>query len=107
MKTLKFTQPLSELILKWEKNSTWRINDDKDLKLWDKVLFLTWPILHEFAQWIIAFVKVTTFGNITPEDMDWHEKFSSNKEMLATYSKYYNIEVTNETELKIIRFKLI
>ena len=35
MKTLKFRKELSELILKKEKTTTWRIFDDKDIKQGD------------------------------------------------------------------------
>ncbi|MEK6889082.1 MAG: hypothetical protein AABW80_03155 [Nanoarchaeota archaeon] len=31
MKTIKFRESLSKLILKGEKNSTWRLFDDKDM----------------------------------------------------------------------------
>ena len=40
MKTLKFKKVLSELILKGEKNTTWRLFDDKDLVAGDDITFL-------------------------------------------------------------------
>ena len=49
MKTLKFRKNLSELILKNEKTSTWRLFDDKDLKEGDIVQFLVWETKEEFA----------------------------------------------------------
>lgn len=107
MKNLKFAPLLRELILKWEKTTTWRINDDKDIRLWDKIDLLWWAWEEPFAKAQVTNVKITTFWKITFEDIEWHEKFDTHEEMLKTYSSYYNIEVTNETELKIIKFKIL
>jgi hypothetical protein len=121
MKTLKFAPLLRELILKWDKTTTWRINDDKDIQIWDKLSLCwwiieksskiitseSWEILNVFAEAIIISTNISTFWNLTPEDFEWHEKFSTHEEMLETYSKYYKINVHNNTELKIIKFKLI
>lgn len=107
MKTLKFAHPLPELILEWEKTTTWRINDDKDFQVWDEVIFYSRETWLEFAQAKIVDVKITTFWKLDENDYNWHEKFESEKEMYATYSKYYNLEVAPETEVKIIKFVLI
>lgn len=107
MKTLKFSSPLPDLILSWEKTTTWRINDDKDFQSWDIISFLGQLDYREFAQAKIYSTKITTFWELVEEDWDWHEKFKTNQEMLATYSNYYNMDVTDSTQLKIIKFKLI
>ena len=52
-------------------------------------------------------VKLIRFGYLTEEDKQGHEPFSSDEEMYKTYSGYYNIEVTSNTPLKIIKFQLI
>ena len=44
---------------------------------------------------------------LTKEDWEGHEKFKSDKEMYKTYSKYYGFEATPETNVKIIKFKLL
>lgn len=49
MKTLKFREKLSKLILKNEKTTTWRIFDDKDIKVGDTVQFLVWETKERFA----------------------------------------------------------
>ena len=81
MKTLKFREKLSKLILKGEKNVTWRIFDDKDISEGDDVSFLIWETKEEFAKAKILSVKETMLGKLTEEDWEGHERFSSNEEM--------------------------
>jgi hypothetical protein len=105
-KTLKFRKYLSELILRGEKDSTWRLFDDKDLREGDAVSFLIWETGEEFAKAIVLDVKETTFGKLTDEDWEGHEKFSSDEEMYATYTTYYGRQVTKDSPVKIIKFAL-
>ena len=105
-KQLRFAEPLPNLILSGQKDTTWRINDDKEISTWDK-LSLCYNNKQEFAQAEVIRVKETTFQNLTHEDKEWHEKFSSNKEMIKTYAKYYNIEVELKTKVKVIKLKLL
>tara|TARA_Y100000034_G_C6829245_1_gene374179 strand:- start:807 stop:1127 length:321 start_codon:yes stop_codon:yes gene_type:complete len=105
MKSLKFANSLIQLILDGKKINTWRINDDKNLTEND-ILSLINIKREEFAKAIIISVKETTFEEVDQCDKEGHEKFSSDEEMYRTYSKYYNINVTPQTKLKIIGFKL-
>ena len=106
MKKLKFSEPLPELILKKEKDTTWRINDEKELSTGDE-LSLCHNSGEEFARAVVLWIKETTFENLTNEDYGGHEKFKSEEEMYATYSQYYKIEVTPQTKVKVIKFKLV
>ena len=107
MKTLKFRKNLSELILKNEKTSTWRLFDDKDLKEGDIVQFLVWETKEEFANAKIVNVIEKRFKELEEKDLEGHEKFNSKSEMYATYSKYYNKNVDENTIVKIIKFEII
>jgi hypothetical protein len=107
MKTLKFRKVLSELILKGEKNTTWRLYDDKDLSTGDIISFLVWETLKEFAKVKLISVNETSFGELTDEDWEGHEKFQSDDEMYKTYSKYYSRKVTKDSPVKIIKFEFI
>ena len=107
MKTLKFRKQLSELILKNEKTTTWRIFDDKDIKNGDIMKFLVWETKEEFAIAKIIEVSEKTFKDLDEEDIEGHEKFSSKEEMYETYSTYYNKKVDKNTVVKIIKFELI
>lgn len=103
MKQLKFSNP--DLILKGNKSATWRINDDKNLSVGD-YLSLCNVNGEEFAKAKIISVGETSFENLTEEDKRGHEKFSSDKEMYETYSRYYKMKVIPKTKLKVIKFQL-
>ncbi len=105
MKRLKFSENLVPLVVSKEKDTTWRINDDKFLTVGDS-LSLCDKDGEEFGKAEILWVKDTFFKNLTTEDFEGHEKFSSEEEMLSTYSKYYSMDVTKETKVKVIKFKL-
>lgn len=107
MKTLKFRKELSELILKNEKTTTWRLFDDKDIRKGDIIEFLIWENKEIFANAKIIEVVEKKFKELNEQDWEGHEKFETMEEMYATYRKYYNKEVNNNTVLKIIKFKLI
>jgi hypothetical protein len=49
MKTLKFRHQLVEEILTGRKTVTWRLFDDKDLKVGDKIELLYWETKEKFA----------------------------------------------------------
>lgn len=110
MKTLKLEHELALLVLAGEKNSTWRMFDDKDLSVNDDVALIDKVDPKNRASWKtigtahINEVIEKRLGDLTTDDMAGHEQFSSPAEMLATYQKYYGHTVNNKTPLKIIRF---
>ena len=104
MKTLKFKQHLVFLILSGEKTSTWRLFDDKNLQVGDKIEFINKDALETFGYGKIIDVKEKKLGELKDSDFSGHEKFSSDKEMYQTYSKYYNREVTPDDIVKMIDF---
>ncbi|MBI4163062.1 MAG: ASCH domain-containing protein [Candidatus Aenigmarchaeota archaeon] len=106
MKTLKFSDGLPEKILNGSKTATWRLNDEKDIVVGDH-LSLCYTDSREFAKAITTFIKITTFGRMTDQDKEGHESSRSEEEMLKTFEKYYNVKVTPQTEVKIIKFKLL
>ncbi len=106
IKTLKFSSPLPELIKRWEKTSTWRLFDDKDIKTWDKIDLIERDTNLKFADALITSVKTLKFKDLSFEDLEWHEKFDSTEEMYETYTNYYKTKVDWNTELKIIRFMI-
>ncbi|MBS3143706.1 ASCH domain-containing protein [Candidatus Woesearchaeota archaeon] len=106
MKSLKFSEPLPNLILKGEKTSTWRINDDKDIKKNDE-LCLCYLNGEKFAKAKVILVKETKFKDLTENDFKGHENYSSKEEMYKIYSKYYNINVNENTKVKIIKFQCL
>ena len=107
MKILKFKPELAKLILIGEKTSTWRLFDDKNLQVGDKVEFVNSENGEKFAEAVLIEIDMMPFGKMTPGDMDGHEKYSNEKEMLEFFSECYKMPVTLEAKVKIIRFNLI
>jgi len=107
MKTLKFRESLSKLILQGDKNTTWRLFDEKDLSVGDIVSFVVSETKKPFVKAKLVKVKETTFGELTDDDCNGHEKFSSNEKMYKVYSQYYEHPVDENTPVKIIKFELL
>lgn len=106
-KILKISPDLVPLILSGEKTTTWRLFDDKDLKAGDIVMLIKRPELVPFAKTELIDVKETRFSELSRKDLEGHERYSSEKEMYKTYSGYYNRPVDGNTEVKIIKFKIM
>jgi len=106
MKPLKFAEPLPQKVLSGDKDTTWRIEDEKEITVSDKISLQNTKG-EEFGKAKVLWTKNTTFERLSEEDRQGHETFESEEEMLETYSKYYNMKVDSETQLKIIKFELI
>lgn len=113
MKTLKLDHELADMIRNGTKTSTWRIYDDKDIKVNDRVELIdkadpkdssTWHALGEAR---IDMVIEKRLGEVTKADFEGHNAFASRDEMLATYQKYYGPQVDFETPIKMIHFTLM
>lgn len=108
MKKLKFHPQLIPSIFDGTKTSTWRIYDDKNLTQGDELIFVNAETLERFATAEITQLKVTTFGKLTAEDLVGHEDYGDIDSVLAAYRNYYpQHKVDENTELKIVRFKLL
>lgn len=105
-KVLRFTKSLPPFILKGAIDITWRYRDEKGIIAGD-LLSLKTKADVEFARGEALWVKLTTFGKLTEEDKQGHERFDSDEKMYKAYSKYYRIQVTPETPVKVIKFKLL
>jgi len=106
MKTLKFASPLVPKILSGEKTSTWRLFDDKNLQKGDELIFIEKETGKEFIKAIIISVSEQKFNDLTDIDLQGHERFESDEKMYEAYKKYYKLEVTPDTVLKVIHFQL-
>lgn len=104
MKTLKFQTHLCEQIVAGTKTSTWRLFDDKELQVGDRLEFMNKETGETFGNGEIVNLYNKTLGSL--EEADWvgHERFASEKEMYATYRSYYGSEVGPDTEVKILSF---
>jgi hypothetical protein len=106
MKVIRFREHLSKHILDNKKNTTWRLFDDKDLSVGDDVSFVVYETGQEFARAKLTNVRETTFGQLTPDDWQGHDKYSSEIEMYKIFSHYYNRPVNKNSPVKVIKFDL-
>ena len=107
MKTIKFADELVNLILNGEKTTTFRLFDDKNLSVGDKLEFLRASDSKVFAHAKITKVYEKRFKDLSDEDYKGHEKYESTEQALATFRKYYGDSITPETVVKIVRFRLL
>lgn len=110
MKTLKLDHELAELIRHGKKTSTWRINDDKDLSVNDRVELVdkvdpadksTWQV---FGVATLDVVLSKRLGEITKDDYDGHEPYQSPEVMYEVFRRYYGPKIGPETAVKIVKF---
>ena len=106
MKTLKFKDFKAGWILEGTKIATMRLFDDKDLEVGDDLELMNSDTGEIFAQAIITEMLTKKLGDIDDIDLDGHEKWNNRIEMMESLRKYYGDKVDENTEVKIIRFKL-
>jgi len=110
MKTLKFDHDQAQAILAGQKNSTWRLYDDKDLSVSDEIRVIDKVEPKRPESWqIIGQAKVTEvveklLGAVTAEDLRAHQPFMSKEKVLETYKGYYGHRVSFDTPVKIVYF---
>ncbi len=106
MKILKFKDYLVPSVLSGEKDSTWRLFDDKDLREGDKLLFVNKDNGEEFGKAIIVSTREKKLGDLQESDFEGHEKFEGKEKMYETYRSYYGDRVNPDSIVKIVKFKL-
>jgi ADP-ribose pyrophosphatase len=106
MKTLKFAEHLVPLVVSGEKTSTWRLFDDKDLRVGDELALINKDSGEEFAKAVITTVAEKQLCDISDADCPGHERYESAEHMLETLRGYYGNQVQMETTVKLIDFEL-
>ncbi|MFA7285379.1 MAG: ASCH domain-containing protein [Candidatus Paceibacterota bacterium] len=105
MKPIKFNSDLVDKILTGEKTTTWRLFDDKDLKLGDELEFINKETLETFGYGKIISLKIKTLGTLNEEDWVGHARYDSDEDMYSDFKKFYGDKVNKDTEVKIINFE--
>ena len=105
MKSLKFASDLVSKIISGEKTSTWRLFDDKDLKVGDSLIFINKESGEQFGTGVITSLVIKTLGTLSEADWEGHERFASDEEMYDTYRKYYGDKVGPDSEVKMLKFE--
>lgn len=110
MKALKLDHQLAEDVRAGRKTSTWRLFDDKDLSVDDRITLIDKVDPRDHNSWVafgeavINRVIEKRLGEIGNDDYDGHERYASADEMLTHLRRYYGDSVTLKTPVKIIHF---
>lgn len=107
MKSIKFRDYLVKLVLSGEKDSTWRIFDDKNLTVGDVVDLINWNTGLAFGKAKLLDIKEKKVKDLGEEDFDGHEKYENEEAMYKELKKFYGEAVTGDTIVKIIKFKVV
>jgi len=110
MKLLKVSHKIARLIASGQKNSTWRINDEKNVSVDDEIGIIdkvdpdapdTWTIIGSGR---VSQVLQKRLGDIEHGDLGAGEDFVSKADMLKTFRNYYGRDINQHTTVKIITF---
>ncbi len=110
MKSLKLDHELAKLVLAGQKTATWRIYDDKDISVDDKVELLDKVDPDDPKTWMyigvatVDHVSEKRLGDISHEDFAGHEHYQSTSQLIDTYRGYYGDSVDEKTPVKMIHF---
>lgn len=110
VKKLKLEHELARQIVLGKKTSTWRLFDDKEISVNDRVLLVDKVNPEDPNSWqnigvaTISQVVQRRLGDITESEMSDQEGFTSRDDMLKTYQRYYGPDVDWNTPVKIISF---
>jgi|GEM_PF-469443 pimeloyl-ACP methyl ester carboxylesterase/uncharacterized protein YqfB (UPF0267 family) len=105
MKTLKFRRNLVEKILEGSKAVTWRLFDDKDLRVGDRLEMVDSEDGTRFAEADIVALEEKPLGTVSDDDLA-ENGYRDRDEVLEVNRKLYGERVTAETLVKIVRFRL-
>jgi ribonuclease HI len=110
MKTIKLDHELAEQVKNGTKNSTWRLFDEKDISVDDRVVIIDKVDPRDRNSWVAtgeAIVKRVVekhLGEIGKDDYDGHDTYASPGEMLQKFQVYYGDSVSFKTPVKVIHF---
>lgn len=106
MKPLKFNHEFLEEILEGRKTTTWRLFDDKDLSVGDKLDLIDRDSNESFGKAVITDVVGKKISELSNKELINHG-YNTLEDMLGSHRGYYGDKVNLESAIKIITFKLI
>jgi hypothetical protein len=104
---LKFRPSLAALILAGTKTTTWRLFDEKDLKVGDVIDLINKETGEVFAQAVITKAYEKPLKDLDDADREGHEEFPSDAAMNEAFRAYYpGRDIGPATPVKVVRFVL-
>ncbi len=106
MKPLKFKHEFVKEILKSKKTTIWRLFDDKNLRKGDELDLIDRDSEESFGKAKILDVEKKKIKELTDFELKNHD-YTSLGDMIDSHRVYYGSKVNLQTEVKIIKFKLL
>lgn len=110
MKQLKFEHKYATAIKSQLKTATFRVNDDKDLRVGDEIELVDKVDSDHPVSWQIpGILEITELSSVSFSDLgNKHlargEEFGSKDEMLRTFRRYYGEHIQEDTPILVVSF---
>lgn len=104
-KKLKFKHEFVKEVLEGRKVTTWRLFDDKDLKINDELELIDAETGENFGKAVITSMEEKAIKELTEEQLKNHG-YAGQEDMLESHKKYYGDKISPDTPVKMIKFKL-
>jgi len=110
MKQLKFEHVFAEAIIAHEKVATIRVNDDKDMRVGDKIQLVdkvdtnyptSWQIPGELN---VLAIEAIQLNDLSSEQIGRAESFKSKSDMIQTFRRFYGDHISKDTEILVMDF---
>jgi ribonuclease HI len=106
-KTLKFSAGQANEIIAGQQTKTWRLFDDKQLDVGDRLQLINGVDGQVFGYAVIKRITVKYLSDLNADDMQGHEYFSSTNEVLTEFRRYYGPGVEAKDVVKVIDFDFL
>lgn len=103
MKYLKFKTDFIQEILNGDKTATWRLFDDKDLKIGDELELIDKSTNKFFARAKIRDIQEKSIGELSDNELKNHG-YQNIEQMIKSHKVYYGDRVSPLTKVKMITF---
>ncbi len=104
MKTLKFKPDVVQGIVNGDVRATWRLNDDKNLTVDDRLQLIDTSTMEAFGEGLVDEVVIKRLGALNEADKAGHGTYETPEQMYETFRQYYGPGVSEKSVVKIVRF---
>jgi hypothetical protein len=106
-KRLKFIPSLADMIKKGEKNTTFRIFDDKDLQVDDDLILVNSETGDVFGYAKITEIHEKPLNALQESDWVGHEPLEGEESLIDLMRRLYKVPIDDTEKVKIVRFDLV
>ena len=110
MKQLKFEKSFAEAIKSGDKNATFRVNDDKDIRVGDKVQLVEKINRDKPTTWMIpGELKISEIKEVVLSELKDHKEFRGESfrnvdEMVQSFRRFYGEHIDSNSVVLVFKF---